>query len=779
VQLYLRYALRGLTKRRWRSFFIIFMMMIGVMLMTGTSIAMNSIPSMAEATAGEANMADYSLNVGFMPRSIVDKICENRTDIMTYEVRIVYSSTAYTVQGWPESTEILLFGVEKNATLNKVSMTGGRLFGDDEEAIVVEQDYGENVLGKNLTVEMPSGNVTVKVVGMCRAVWMPRWAVSSQAYALIPLSVLQRFLNANGTVNQILVKVNEGYDPIESMNNLSKEFEPYGPVLKSIEGTVIPFIETQSYYDYLVRLFSLIGYSLFAVSLALMYSSLSLMVTQEFREIGTLKALGTTRRGILVTYTLRSIFLGLLGSIFGALMGIVVANTLVTGFTSMNLTFEGVAYAPIAVANMVQENKEVLAIYSGLGLGLSVALVFPSSLSASRVAASQAIKSFPGLPSTSRGSKPKSRHGPLFIRYAFRSLARKKGREAIVVLVIVISVAINSTLIAASESQQAVLSETSRALNFDFFICLNKRFNSTLLMEDLKPFENRTVFSEFGYYTQARSLGYSFFIIGVPVDASYFNYSIVNGRWLRDNEDGIVLTEHLAETFGAQVGDNLTLSNERISINVTVVGIRRDLIFNVPMVSIITAQKLDNSSGKVNAVVIKASAGVNLDLLINDVKNNVPGYFWYIKKSGIIDIAADVLTKAFQSTAAVMIIFTWFTSLLLIFSIAGQDINEERTVITTLRALGMSNGSCILMIASKLLILGLFSALLCTFFTPLVLGAFSEYLTKAMVFSAPLYLSLSVLLSSAFFILMIIIPSGLALGLYATRTKIIETLRYE
>jgi len=779
MQPYLRYATRSLIKRPLRTFFIIFMMMIGIMLMSGTTIALGSIPSMVEASVEEANMADFSLNFKPMPRGIVDKICNDTEGIKEYEVRVVFRTTAYRTRGWPSSTDIFLIGIEESLNLNRVVAVEGRFFGRDEEAVIVEHDYGEYVFGNEIFVETPSGNVTLRVVGTCKGAWMPRWAVSSIAYTLIPLGVLQRLLNIEGSVNQILVKAKVGSDALEVMNSLSRKIEPYGSVLRSIEGRVAPFVDTQSYYKYLISLFSLIGYSLFALSLVLMYSSFSLMVTQEYREIGTLKALGTTQKNIVVTYALRSLLLGSIGSSIGTLMGILTASSLIRGFAYTSLTFEGIFYAPLALAQMLQENKEIMLLYGSLGLLLSLILVFPSALFASKVPTSQAIRSFTGLPAMIGGSKSKFRRGPLFLRYAFRSLARKKGRETVVALVIVIGVIVNSMLIAASESQWTVLNETSNALMFDFYICLNTRFNTNLLEKRLAPFRENATFIEFGYYTQAKAAGYTLLFIGAPFNASYFSYSLVSGRWFEGNESGAVLTENLIRTLKVKVGDVLTLSNDINQINVTVLGVRRDLVFNVPIVSLDSLQELDNAEGKVNAIVVEAKKDVDLDRLIHNIRWGMPNYLWHIKKEGIIDVAVDVLTKAFQSTAAVMITFTWITSLLLIFSVAGQNINEEKVVITILRALGMNRKRCILIVVLKLLLLGMAATFLCTLFTPFILGIFSNFLSQTTNFSVPIRFSANMILSSGFFILATILPSGLSLGIYATRVRIIDNLRYE
>jgi ABC-type antimicrobial peptide transport system permease subunit len=443
------------------------------------------------------------------------------------------------------------------------------------------------------------------------------------------------------------------------------------------------------------------------------------------------------------------------------------------------MTIESVIYESLAFLEMLHENMSILVVYSVVGMLLTLVLTLPSVFSASRVLPSQAITSYQGLSPISGEPTFRFRRGPLFFKYALRSLARRKSREVVVVLVIVISVLINSTLIAASDSQLSILTEATDAFNFDFYITLNKGFNSSILEDRLEPYSDSVIFSELSYYTQGKVNGFTVFLIGAPINASYFRYGLVQGRWFKGDEDGVVLTENLAVTLNAQVDDVLTLSNELMSVNATVVGIRRDLAFNVLIISLSTVQALDDSEVKVNAVVVKAKEDVNVDHLIRDMRRTMPGYLWHIKKSGIIELASTVLTKAFQSTAAVMIVFTWMTSFFLIFSIIGQDVNEERKVVAILRALGISRSRCLMTIAFKIFVLGLLAALLCAIFTPAVLGFFSEVLSQTMVFSAYLHPSTSVLLSSVIFILGTTLSSGLALGIYVTNVKIVEAIRHE
>jgi hypothetical protein len=56
---------------------------------------------------------------------------------------------------------------------------------EDEKSLVIEHDYGENTLGNDVLVETPFGNAALKVMGTCKALWMPRWYTSSTIYSLL------------------------------------------------------------------------------------------------------------------------------------------------------------------------------------------------------------------------------------------------------------------------------------------------------------------------------------------------------------------------------------------------------------------------------------------------------------------------------------------------------------------------------------------------------------------------------------------------------------------
>lgn len=780
MQPYLRYSLRGLVKRPLGSFLTILMLAIALALMCGTAIALKNIPLLVEASIEEANMADFSISTVVLPRDLAEKILSGKEYIEQYEFRLTYRTIAYNPRGWPREVDMLLIGVNLPLEMNNITIVKGRMPGIQEEAVVVEHDYGENVFDKHILIETSKGNVTVKVVGTCRAVWMPRWYGGSIVYAIIPIQILQNILDANDMVNQILIKIRRDYNVFEAMKKISDEFTSYRiPVFKSIEGNVIPFIETRSYYSYLVSLLSLIGVSIFIISLALIYTSMNLMVTREFKDIGILRAIGASNKSILLTYALRGLIIGAFGGFLGSFLSIVVARALLSGFANVSLIMEGMYFILSSLPEIVNQNIFLIISYTLTGILCSIISAIPPVMYIIKIPVIQAIKSFPGLSLSARRIRVKIRDYPYFIKYALRSILRKKNREIAIIAVIVVSVTINSTLISAYEVQQNILNETSSSLIFDLIVCLNRPYDISLLITNMGVLINDIDRLEFAYYRYVKVDRYTVLCVGLPVNATCFNYSLVSGRYLINNESGAILPENLARILNVKLGDNITLITEKLDLNLTVVGIRRDLIFNFIIVPINIMQKLDDSEYKVNAMVIRFRNNTDIDNLIKVVKRRVPGYLWDINKSGVINILSDVLTKAFQSAATVMIFFTWTTSILLIFTISGQDIIEERIVIATLRALGMSRLNGVSFIVFKLAILGGLSVLLCLFTIPITLNVFSSFLNSITPFSININPSIGTLFNMLFFILSTIIPSGLILGGYIVSVNIASTLRYE
>src|SRR5262249_29525940 len=130
--------------------------------------------------------------------------------------------------------------------------------------------------------------------------------------------------------------------------------------------------------------------SLFAlvVGMFIIYNSFAIAVTQRRAEIGILRALGATRRQIQRLFFLESITAGLLGSIAGAAVGILMA-TVVTSY--MSAVLEEAAGLAQRVTELVVDPKLIA---GGIVIGVvtSVFAAWIPARSASRVDPVQALQ---------------------------------------------------------------------------------------------------------------------------------------------------------------------------------------------------------------------------------------------------------------------------------------------------------------------------------------------------------------------------------------------------
>src|SRR5947208_17002219 len=79
------------------------------------------------------------------------------------------------------------------------------------------------------------------------------------------------------------------------------------------------------------------------IGMFIIYNSFAIAVTQRRSEIGILRALGATRRQIRTLFLGESAVTGLIGSVGGLLLGLLIARAIAASIGSLIADFDGVA----------------------------------------------------------------------------------------------------------------------------------------------------------------------------------------------------------------------------------------------------------------------------------------------------------------------------------------------------------------------------------------------------------------------------------------------------
>ena len=199
-------------------------------------------------------------------------------------------------------------------------------------------------------------------------------------------SFVFKLLNSTGNPivdNSIFIDVDKGKDLLEKGDDYDLLFVTYDDVNK-VEGLLK---QIQKHFDNQVTILNsleiiksitkfIVGVSTFISSIAvisLIVGALGIIITiytsvvERTREIGILKALGGTNRDILGMFLTESVFLGILGALFGIVFGFIGSYLLLIGF----LYFLNLPLQIYPVFNLLEISKialivVALSIFAGL-----------------------------------------------------------------------------------------------------------------------------------------------------------------------------------------------------------------------------------------------------------------------------------------------------------------------------------------------------------------------------------------------------------------------------
>ncbi|GBD34315.1 Macrolide export ATP-binding/permease protein MacB [bacterium HR35] len=208
-----------------------------------------------------------------------------------------------------------LFTDEQIRSYSKVAILGNQiakdLFGDVDP------------IGKKIKIR----NLTFRVIGILKAKGSTGF-VSYDDFVIIPYTVMQKQLAGTEYFNSIAVKV-------DSKENIEKVREEITNRLTVLHRVDEPDFTVFSQEDILSTLTSIINtftiFLSFIAGVSLLVGGIGIMnmmltsVTERTKEIGLRKAVGARNSDILNQILLESVFITLLGGIFGILLGILIS----------------------------------------------------------------------------------------------------------------------------------------------------------------------------------------------------------------------------------------------------------------------------------------------------------------------------------------------------------------------------------------------------------------------------------------------------------------------
>jgi putative ABC transport system permease protein len=285
--------------------------------------------------------------------------------------------------GLPEVQSMRLFGVEPEsaALATGFDLTQGR-FPESGKEITLDGGSAESAgleVGDKVTLGTPRGPERLDLVGILR---IPGGSFGGFGFGMAPLPYAQKAFEDPGRISGIAVEAADGIPVPELRERLDRGL---GEGLQAERSETRTQEMTSQLQGFRISLLFFAGTALF-VGAFLVFNALSMTILERTRELGMLRALGSTRTMIARSVIAEALILGLLGSTLGVLFGYGMAKCLVYLFGRAFLfQITELVLSPFALVSAIVVGVAVTA----------VAALYPA-LRASRVSPVEAMRARSG-----------------------------------------------------------------------------------------------------------------------------------------------------------------------------------------------------------------------------------------------------------------------------------------------------------------------------------------------------------------------------------------------
>ncbi len=574
--------------------------------------------------------------------------------------------------------------------------------------------------------------------------------------AFLPYETMAKLFSLSGRCNDLILTLQPGYALEDVKEEIENVLSPYGCYRvfdrsEELSASVLDMELTQ-----LGRMANVLPFLFLSISAVVLYISFSRLIQQQRTQIGTLMALGVTPRMLSLHYTLYGTTLGVVGGVLGGVFGNLAAGPMAAYYR----TYFKLPETPVEPS------------FRYVFLGALMAGVFCSlvcclaSYRASRLDPAAAMR--PAPPKTAKKSFIEAipALAKLFTvsgLMAIRNLSRNKRKAALSLFGIACAYMITTSLVSMSSL-------------FDVYIYdyLEKNQQQDFTLSFQAPVARADALSAVSDPRITRAEGIieapatlsgggtelSCLLQGIETDSTLCKLYAPSGAAVRVQEEGIVLSTHMANQLGVSKGDLLEVTityPKSNSVWVPVTDIMAQYLGSTAYLSYQGLGKISPYRDCFTGVLLSGPPELQKDLADRlSEAGNVAGVK---SRSEVIDSYRGMM----GSVTGIMFAMSFMgilvgTAVIYISSVISYE--EQKREIATMLMLGMKTGACLEVISVGQWVITVGSLALGI---PMTYGV-SYLLTTAMtgkLFSIPPYISLSSLCIGALLtFLSVLLSSG-------------------
>lgn len=439
-------TLRDLRASRAQTTALVVIVMLGVGSFAATVAAYRDLDTSYNRTYDDLLFADVTFSVRGAPQAAADALREV-AGVEAIFGRLVVDTGLELPQRDGEAQDPIrarLIGLSapERPEVNNVLLLEGRYFASaDESAVLLDTHFAQYFdLGPGDTVSpiLDGRRVELPVVGVVAS---PEYLMvspskqeilpSARSFGVffLPLGLLREELGAEGVVNDIAIRLEEGTDEPAVLKRIQDALAPFG-----VTATTLRADQPSNYgLSADVEQFREVAYLLPTVVLLVAAISVYVMLGRQVRaqtpQVGLMKALGYADRAVMGHYLLYALVIGVIGSAAGALLGLPIGKWI----TEMYAAELGI---PIVETRFYPD-----LILGGAALSLATTIVaaIAPAYGAARLLPARAMRFDPAIAQIKGRATLMERivHLPLMVRLPVRTVFRVPRRSLTTALGIV------------------------------------------------------------------------------------------------------------------------------------------------------------------------------------------------------------------------------------------------------------------------------------------------------------------------------------------------------
>lgn len=580
-----RKMIRDIWSNKGSYFACLVIVIIGLVAFTTFSIVTDNLSRAQETFYREQNFAHGFVELVSMPESNVQRLVQIE-GIKDINGRIV-KDVRVNAPDREESVYLELVSLDLSAprVVNDARLLAGtELVPGNLEVWLDNEFFTVNGLELGDSLEIIAGG-KIREINIAGVAMSPEFTyyLPSEAdlfpkpeqygIAFLPLADMALiFPELEGRVNQVVFTLEEDAQYEEVRDRLIPELEPYGLIRIYPRDDQLSHLMLTEEINGLKGVAQAFPFMFLSIAAVILYIMLKRLIEQQRGQIGILKALGYTNREIVLHYMSYPLTIGIIGGLLGGLAGIGAAVPM----TTLLMWFFKVPEVPGAFP----------VYYLLLGLLLSVAIFLIAGYSGARLALGLNPAEAMRPPAPVLGKKFFLENWSFFNtlltmqgKMAVRNISRNLGRSAFLFLGVMLSCALVTVTWSFHDMvDKLAFYQYEEVETYDARITLARPAASLPILREVAGHSQvrwAEPLAEIPVTLSNRWREEDIVIIGIPRGSKLYKVLDVEGREIPLSEEGIILSQRLADKLAVTPGATIELASpylrggeERVALDV-------------------------------------------------------------------------------------------------------------------------------------------------------------------------------------------------------------------